>query len=271
MTAKHSSKTAKQTGFATVNQDALRRLVKTWETHQVGGLRELFTAVARMRLPTTELGAGLADEATTQALVRNLRTASWETRGTLPTAYAAQAMLDAIRPLPGAKAQLSLVPDLGLQLSTLQETLSQRLPSRLPGLTKVVEEQLRASEAWSRPLRDFGEAVQRLVEEQRRLDERTDAFIRRHAWPVPRNLPEISYRKVMNLVDLPKREVNRLMVEVSARAPRPTSPPAAPSRKAPTSSQDVLSSDKFGGPSATTSGTSWSTGFCRSSRASSPT
>jgi hypothetical protein len=66
---------------------------------------------------------------------------------------------------------------------------------------------------WTRQFAGIGEALERLVEEQRRLDERTNEFVRRHGWPIPHSLPEVSYRKLAGLVGHPRRAVNQLMVE----------------------------------------------------------
>lgn len=66
-------------------------------------------------------------------------------------------------------------------------------------------------EGWKSPLQDFGLQMDRFVEEQQRLDKRTNDFVEAHGWPVPLNLPIRAYRQVVGLADAGKREVNRLM------------------------------------------------------------
>jgi len=48
----------------------------------------------------------------------------------------------------------------------------------------------------------------------RDLDERTDAFLRKHGWPLPVSLPSSLYREAVGMADAPKRDVNRLMSEL---------------------------------------------------------
>lgn len=67
---------------------------------------------------------------------------------------------------------------------------------------------------WRKQFAGIGEALERLVEEQRRIDERTNEFVRRYGWPIPHSLTEVSYRKLAGLVGQPRRAVNQLMVEV---------------------------------------------------------
>ena len=42
---------------------------------------------------------------------------------------------------------------------------------------------------WRAPLLEFGARMEKFVEEQQRLDEQTNAFVRAHGWPIPLNLP----------------------------------------------------------------------------------
>ena len=69
------------------------------------------------------------------------------------------------------------------------------------------------SRRWLEPLRDFSEAMRRHVDEQGRLDEQTDEFVRAHGWPVPLHLPVRIYRRLIALATAGKREVNREMQE----------------------------------------------------------
>jgi hypothetical protein len=66
-------------------------------------------------------------------------------------------------------------------------------------------------ERWKNPLKDFGLGLDRFVQEQQMLDERTNDFVQAHGWPVPLNLPIRAYRKVVGMVDAGKREVNQMM------------------------------------------------------------
>jgi hypothetical protein len=64
---------------------------------------------------------------------------------------------------------------------------------------------------WKSPLQGFGLGLDRFVEEQQRLDERTNDFVQTHGWPVPLSLPIRAYRQLVGMADAGKREVNRLM------------------------------------------------------------
>jgi len=66
-------------------------------------------------------------------------------------------------------------------------------------------------ERWKSPLQEFGLGLDRFVEEQQKLDERTNDFVQAHGWPVPLNLPLRAYRRLVGMVDAGKREVNQLM------------------------------------------------------------
>lgn len=64
---------------------------------------------------------------------------------------------------------------------------------------------------WRSSLQQFGLGVERFVEEQQRLDDRTNDFVQAHGWPVPLSLPARAYRQLVGLADAGKREVNRVM------------------------------------------------------------
>lgn len=65
---------------------------------------------------------------------------------------------------------------------------------------------------WRGSLQQFGVGVERFIEEQQRLDERTNAFVEAHGWPVPLNLPIRAYKRLVGMADAGKREVNRTMI-----------------------------------------------------------
>jgi hypothetical protein len=56
-------------------------------------------------------------------------------------------------------------------------------------------------------------AMQRFVEEQRGMHEDSDAFVRKHGWPVPTSLPLRVYRQIVAMAPRGKREVNAFMQE----------------------------------------------------------
>jgi len=56
--------------------------------------------------------------------------------------------------------------------------------------------------------------MREFAERGRDLDERTDAFLHRHGWPLPVSLPRSLYREVVGMADAPRRDVNRLMSEL---------------------------------------------------------
>jgi hypothetical protein len=64
---------------------------------------------------------------------------------------------------------------------------------------------------WRAPLQQFGARLERFVEEQQRLDEQTDEFVRAHGWPIPLNIPLRGYRQLVGLAAAGKREVNHVM------------------------------------------------------------
>jgi hypothetical protein len=66
-------------------------------------------------------------------------------------------------------------------------------------------------EGWKLPLQGFGSGLDRFVEEQQRLDERTNDFVQAHGWPVPLSLPVRTYRRLVGMADAGKREVSQLM------------------------------------------------------------
>ncbi|HKF82400.1 MAG TPA: hypothetical protein VKB23_05500 [Solirubrobacterales bacterium] len=64
---------------------------------------------------------------------------------------------------------------------------------------------------WKFSLEGFGSGLDRFVQEQQRLDERTNDFVQAHGWPVPLSLPVGAYRRLVGMADAGKREVSRLM------------------------------------------------------------
>jgi hypothetical protein len=61
------------------------------------------------------------------------------------------------------------------------------------------------------PLREMGLAAQRWIALQQEIDDQTDAFVRRHAWPIPLSIPLPAYRRIVGMADRGKREVTAFM------------------------------------------------------------
>jgi hypothetical protein len=91
--------------------------------------------------------------------------------------------------------------DFGLQFGSLRIA---ELYGAQSGVGKLFE-------GWKSPLKEFGMGLDRFVEEQQRLDERTNDFVQAHGWPVPLNLPIQAYRRLVAMADAGKREVNGVM------------------------------------------------------------
>ena len=66
-------------------------------------------------------------------------------------------------------------------------------------------------ERWRTPLVGFGQNLDRFIEEQQALDERTNELVKAHGWPLPLSLPGRAYRRVVEMADAGKREVTHLM------------------------------------------------------------
>jgi len=108
---------------------------------------------------------------------------------------AAATSFESLRPtwsLPGLR-----IPDLSPVVTKMMADLTlPRFQIELPKLGVVADE-----------MREF-------AERGRDLDQRTDAFLRRHGWPLPVSLPSSLYREVAGMADAPKRDVDQLMSEL---------------------------------------------------------
>jgi hypothetical protein len=60
-------------------------------------------------------------------------------------------------------------------------------------------------------LRDLGVATQRWIALQQEIDEQTDVFVKRHAWPIPLSIPVRAYRRIVGMAGRGKREVTAFM------------------------------------------------------------
>lgn len=108
------------------------------------------------------------------------------------------------------------VASVGANLAGIGEqlaVLSQAMQGPSPRIAELLRAAQQASAPWRTELGRFGKAMQQFVEEQRRLDERTDEFVARHGWPVPTSLLQTTYRRIVSMAGASKREVTALMVE----------------------------------------------------------
>jgi hypothetical protein len=130
----------------------------------------------------------------------------------IPSRVAAQMSLQATRPaVPEVLPKFGpIVQGLSVMLASVQE----RLQPIAAEVTKTMEVVRRASRAWAPQLEAAARAMQQFVETQRELDERTDAFVSRHGWPVPTSISHRAYGQIVSLHDAPKRDVNALMSDL---------------------------------------------------------
>ncbi len=185
--------------------------MKKWTSPPALRGNQLFPQAALLEARESVLGPAFADAAKTRTLLTGLRGATPNTRLNLPTAVGASAALAIARPaVPRAAISGVTLADLGVNLAGIQEAMWPRSES----VRKTMERFQASARAWSAPLGELATGIQALIEEQRQMDTRTDEFVRRHGWPVPHLLPNVSYRRVVALADADKRTVNRLMVDV---------------------------------------------------------
>lgn len=64
---------------------------------------------------------------------------------------------------------------------------------------------------WRGSMQQFGLGIERFIEEQQKLDEKTNDFVQAHGWPIPLSLPQRAYHRLASLADAGKREVSRVM------------------------------------------------------------
>jgi hypothetical protein len=208
--------------------------------HAIGGwhaplaLRsaELLPNAARLGLGRNPiLEAGFVDPAKTGAFVKSLRESDALRRAAIPNVLGTSLATQVGRPL-ATEAALTAATQVGKPLWAAQIGTEQGALASLAGIGKnlaviqealmrpasavqALVEKLNASFAmnWQPQFERFGQAMQQLAEEGRRLDEQTDLFVRRHGWPVPISLPTAAYKAVVSRHAIGKRDVNRIMVE----------------------------------------------------------
>jgi hypothetical protein len=93
----------------------------------------------------------------------------------------------------------------GLQMPNAYAAVSQMMRDLTMPSLKIID--FTKLSAVADQMREF-------AERGRDLDERTDAFLRTHGWPLPVSLPSSLYREVVGMADAPKQDVNRLMSEL---------------------------------------------------------
>jgi hypothetical protein len=215
-----SGRKSKERQHVAISNADMTRVVKSWEPPRAAQLfadPDQFGLAKLRNLGFDKLRAldfskafaiGFADQAKTRPLLSSLRTVGVDKQSVLPTAMGASAALEAARPMAGS-IDRKLLAGVAGQLAGLETALRYREPT----LTKALDMSRIFATSWRRQFAGMGEALERLVEEQRRLDERTNEFVRRYGWPIPHSLPEVSYRQLAGLVGHPRQAVNHLMVE----------------------------------------------------------
>jgi hypothetical protein len=189
---------------------AVSDAVKAWRL--TAPMRQLDTQVSQMGVRKTGLDVAFVDPAQASALVSSLRKADPDKRRHAPQAFAATAALDVVRP------ELHLGVNVRNRLEEISRQLfSIQVATANPkvGIMKALEgANLAFKGKFKAPFAEMSQALERLIEEQRAIDERTDEFVQRHGWPIPWTLPEVSYRKIAALASRPRREVDRVMVDL---------------------------------------------------------
>jgi hypothetical protein len=96
-------------------------------------------------------------------------------------------------------------------------TVAQNVQRTVAGLQGVrsgmIEQTLAPLRAYRTTFAGLAESVRSFAEQQREIDEQLDAFVLRHGWPIPLNLPMRAYAQIVRMADRPKREVTAAMVE----------------------------------------------------------
>lgn len=88
---------------------------------------------------------------------------------------------------------------------------AQRTFSVYAGLGRVVENALKPLRAQQGLFKHLAESVGRFADQHHEIDEHLDAFVLRHGWPIPLDLPMSAYARIVKMSDRPKREVSAAM------------------------------------------------------------
>jgi hypothetical protein len=161
---------------------------------------ELFPRVTDFQNPFRNITASVLDTASAPRVADLINTKFDPLAGRdFSRAFGAHVALDAVRP-PGGFAAVDLGNVAGRITSIF--AAQDNVLGKLTGVDKTF---------WFDRINSVAEAMQQLVEEQRDLDEDSDAFVRKHGWPVPTNLPLSTYRRIMAMAPRGKREVSTFM------------------------------------------------------------
>jgi hypothetical protein len=197
------------------NADILRAIAG-WQLPLGLEGRELFLHTAGLAAVDPTLGAAFADPTKSGLFVKSLRATDAYRQTTMPT------MLGSTLAAQLARSHTGIVNvGLGHDLAGMSErvaVITEAIRGPQLKLARMIENAQAAIVSWQPHFARFGEAMQELADEQRRLDEQTDKFVARHGWPVPISLPQRAYKHVVSRSGVGKREVNGLMV----RSFRPT-------------------------------------------------
>ena len=86
----------------------------------------------------------------------------------------------------------------------IAENTQRTLTSLLTTRSRLIEDSLRPLRMYRGVFDALGESVRRFAEQQREMDEHTDAFVVRHGWPVPLNLPLPAYVQIVRMAASPE-------------------------------------------------------------------
>lgn len=113
-------------------------------------------------------------------------------------AYDFTKALGAYSALEATRGKLTL----GSDFAHMSERMGRLLQAQLTGKSFIEALQ---------PLRGVGLATQRWIALQQEIDEQSDAFVKRHAWPIPLSISVGAYRQIVGMADRGKREVTAFM------------------------------------------------------------
>jgi hypothetical protein len=82
---------------------------------------------------------------------------------------------------------------------------------RIAALFRTQQGLTRLQPAWLSRVRQMARGISEFIEEQQRMDEQADEFVRKHGWPIPLHLPVRAFRQIAGLAESGKREVNGFM------------------------------------------------------------
>jgi hypothetical protein len=203
--------------LTSAEQEALRQSIASWDPSSIykGALfQELGSVsvadVAARAFVDPGLSPMLVDLLSEQARGYE-RAASTALSGTVAlNAARPDLKIDAQLPLAGVGQQLAVVSE---SLTNIAARTAESMTAPFAsGIADVIAGAQEAMEPWRAEMERAAAAIERLVEHQREMDERTDAFVRRHGWPVPTTISGRGYHRIMSMVGRPKREVNGFMV-----------------------------------------------------------